>query len=83
MSFAFSQMTCDKLHEPLKDGTTYTCPFCYAAKAHAKLKAMEAAIQSTALARVGNEYCWCWPDSDEPRHSRMCRILRAALKENE
>ena len=29
--------TCDKMHDPIADGTMTTCPWCYAAKAHAEL----------------------------------------------
>jgi hypothetical protein len=48
MSMAFSQITCDKLHEMLKDGTTYQCPFCYAAKAQKELEEEKESHMETA-----------------------------------
>jgi hypothetical protein len=70
MSFAFSQMTCDKLHEPLKDGTTYTCPFCYATKARAEYEELYRAAWALLDAiRDG----WRYDERKETLHSILLR----------
>lgn len=45
----------------------------------AEVSRLRAALMGTALARVGDECCWCLPDYGVEHHCPMCRERRATL----